>query len=349
MAVSNVKKERHSGMELLRIMAMALVVLTHTDFWALGSPTSQMCATDMARAAYQYYMEFISIICVNCFVFISGWFSIKPTVKGFANLVFQILFYNIVIYVIAALVGYTSWGFGSFVTHLNVFVHWFLAAYVALYLISPVLNLFIEHAGKRQAMVTVGAFVALDVLMGWTQDYLHFNGGYSLLHFMVIYLIARYIKVFGGKLFTLDKKWDAAIYLLITIVSPALLVASYYVAPGIWHYASLLFWYNNPLVIVMSVYFCLFFTKLSFRSRMVNFVGASSFAVYLIHTDTLVRDWCITDYSRSNFFSHDLLHFTGAVVLLIVALFVVAVIADQVRQWLWSLIQSRFFSAGTHN
>ena len=32
-----------------------------------------------------------------------------------------------------------------------------------------------------------------------------------------------------------------------------------------------------------------------------------------------------------------------------VALFVVAVIADQVRQWLWSLIQSRFFSAGTHN
>ena len=343
MVAGKVKKERHSGMELLRILAMALVVLTHTDFWALGSPDSKMCATDMVRAAYQYYVEFISIICVNCFIFISGWFSIRPTVKGFANLVFQIIFYNLLIYLIAVVVGYTPLGIGSFVSHLNVFVHWFLVAYIALYLLSPILNLFIEHAGKRQAMVTVGLFVALDILLGWMHDYLHFRGGYTLPHFMVIYLIARYIKVYGGRIFTMDKKWDAAIYLLITFLAPTLLVLSYYVAPGIWRCSCLLFMYNNPLVIIMSVYFCLFFTKLNFKSRVVNFIAASSFAVFLIHTDTLVRGWCIRDFCRGIFFSHDMFYYTGAIVLLILAIFVVAVTVDQVRLIIWKFIQSRCF------
>jgi surface polysaccharide O-acyltransferase-like enzyme len=343
MVAGQMKKDRHSGMELLRILAMALVVLTHTDFWALGSPTYEMCATDMVRAAYQYYVEFISIICVNCFIFISGWFSIRPSVKGFANLVFQIIFYNLLIYLVCAIVGYTPWSISGFVAHLNVFVHWFLAAYIALYLLSPILNLFIEHAGKRQAMVTVALFVLLDVLLGWAHDYLYFMGGYSLLHFIVIYLIARYIKVYGGKIFNLDKKWDAAIYLLMTFLTPTLLIASYYLAPAVWHYSSLLFWYNNPLVIIMSVYFCLFFTKLSFKSKVVNFIGASSFAVYLIHTDTLVRDWCIRDYCRGLFFSHDMLYYTGALLLLIVAIFVVAVTVDQVRLVIWKFIQPRFF------
>ncbi|MBR5171608.1 MAG: acyltransferase family protein [Muribaculaceae bacterium] len=343
MALIKTNRNRHSGMELLRIIAMALVVLTHTDFWALGSPTAKMCSTDMVRAAYQYYVEFISIICVNCFVFISGWFSIKPSVRGFANLVFQILFYNLLIYLICAIAGFAPKGLQGFISHLNVFVHWFLTAYIALYLLSPILNLFIEHAGKRQAMVIVGLFVLLDILLGWAHDYLYFMGGYSLLHFMVIYLIARYIKVYGGKFFTLDKKWDATIYLLIALLTPTLLVLSYYVAPAIWRYYSLLFWYNNPLVMIMSVYFCLFFTKLNFKSRVVNFVAASSFAVYLIHTDTLVNSWCIRDFCRGIFFSHDLLYFSGALLLLIVALFVVAVILDQVRQILWSFINSRLF------
>lgn len=223
------------------------------------------------------------------------------------------------------------------------FVHWFLAAYIALYLISPILNLFIVNAGNRQARTIVAIFVALDITLGWAKDYLYFMGGYSLLHFMVIYLIARYIRVYGGKLFLLDKKWDASIYLIITLLTPTLLILSYYFAPIIWHYSSLLFWYNNPLVMIASIYFCLFFTKLNFKSGLINFVGASSFAVYLIHTDTLVRDWCIGDYCRGIFFNHDLVYFTGAVLLLIVALFVVAVLIDQVRLVAWKFIYGCFW------
>lgn len=333
-------KTRHSGMELLRIIAMALVVLAHLDFWALGYPTHKLCATDMQHAAYQYFVEFFALVCVNCYIFISGWFSIKPRFKGFANLLFQIFFYNLLIYLICAFTGYVPLSFKHFIHHLNVLTHWFIPSYIGLYLLSPVLNLFIENASKRQSLITVVAFVLLDVLLGWVHDYLGFNGGYSLLHFMVIYMIARYIKMHGGRVFSLNKKWDMLVYCLISTLVPLIVVVSYYQAPSLWIVAGKLFWYNNPLIIISSVYFSLFFTKLNFQSKFVNTVGASSFAVYLIHTDVLVRGWCIRDFSRYLFYSHNVIFFSVATVLLIVALFTVALVLDYIRLRLWLKIQS---------
>lgn len=333
-------ENRHSGMELLRIFAMALVVLAHLDFWALGYPSSKMCATDMQHAAYQYFVEFFSLVCVNCYIFISGWFSIKFKVRGLANLLFQIFFYNILIYLICVITSYVPLSFKHFISHLNVLTHWFIPAYIALYLLSPILNLFIENASKRQSLLTVAAFVFLDVFMGWVHDYLGFNGGYSVLHFMVIYLIARYIKIHGGKAFSFNKKWDLLIYFLISFLVPLMVVVSYYKAPFLWRGAGKLFWYNNPLIIISSVYFSLYFTKLKFHSKLVNIVGASSFAVYLIHTDNLVRVWCITGFSQSLFYSHNVLFFSVATLLLLVALFIVATVVDQIRKRLWLKIQS---------
>lgn len=133
------------------------------------------------------------------------------------------------------------------------------------------------------------------------------------------------------------------IFWAIALAIPSLIVLSYYVAPAVWICSSVMFRYNNPLVLVMTVYFCLYFTKLKFRSSLVNFVGASSFAVYLIHTDTLVRQWCIEDFCKGVFFSHSLAVFIGALVFLIVSLFAIAVIVDPLRQRLWQRCQSRIF------
>lgn len=253
-------ENRHSGMELLRSVAMALVVVAHADFWALGSPTYDFCEKDMLRAALQYYLEFFSLICVNCFVFISGWFSIKPSKRGFLNLIFQILFYNLLIYSIFVLSGQAQLNVKLFLSHLNVFEHWFIPAYIGLYLLSPILNVFINHAEKQLARTTVLSFLLLDVILGWGKDYLYFEGGYSMVHFMVIYLIANYIRVHGGAFFTFSRYRDALIFWTITLLVPALIVLSFYWAPFVWPYSSKMFWYNNPLIIITTIYFCLFFT-----------------------------------------------------------------------------------------
>lgn len=341
-------RQRQSGIELLRIIAMAMVVMVHTDFWALGEPTRNLCDTAMPKAAMQYFIESFAIVCVNCFVFISGWFAIKASVKGFFNLIFQIVFYNLLIYGIFLVAGLIDFDIRGFVSHCNFFVHWFIVSYVALYVVSPILNAFIDHTDKRRAMVTVIGFVLLDVLLGWGVDYLQFAGGYSLLHFMVIYLIARYIKVHGGKWFTFKREWDLLIYLLISLSVPIAVVLCYYFVPSIWRHSGRLFLYNSPLVIISSVYFSLFFTKLNFHSRVVNLVGASCFAVFLIHTDNLISVGYLKDFCQSLFLNNGIVYYSLVMLALIIGLFVLAFILDQPRQWLWQIIQRRFFNGSVN-
>lgn len=336
-------KQRHSGMELLRIIAMMMVVMVHTDFWALGEPRPALIDSEPLKAFSQYLVESFAIICVNCFIFISGWFSIKPTVRGFVSLLFQIIFYNVLIYLVCALTGYVQFDIRHFATHLNFLPHWFLISYIALYLLAPIFNVFVEKSSPRQALITMSSFTLLDVVFGWFVDYLHFTGGYTLLHLMVIYVIARYIRVHGGKLFKFDKKIDMGLFLAISIITPIFVMVSYYVARPIWNHIGLLFLYNSPFIIITSVYFSLFFTKLKLKSNFVGFIGASSFAVYLIHTDVLVRNWCIRDFCRTIFFNYSILYYSMAVILLIISLFVVAISVDLVRKKLWHLIQSHVF------
>ena len=329
-------------MELLRIIAMAMVVMVHSDFWALGEPSRDLCSHEMLKAAGQYFAESFAIVCVNCFIFISGWFSIRQSVRGFGNLLFQIVFYNLLLYFSFVALGLTDFSPRGFLSHCNFLAYWFLTAYIALYLVSPILNTFIDHAARPVARNTVLAFTLLDVALGWYQDYLHFIGGYTLPHFMVIYLIARYIRVHGGKLFTMNKAWDLLIYLAISVLTPVVVIVSFHAAPSLWHRCGKLFLYNSPLVMISSVYFCLFFTKLNLRSKMINFVGASSFAVYLIHADELISVGYMRDFCNRMFAGHDIWYFSLVMAMMIVALFVAAVILDQPRKWLWNRIQKRF-------
>lgn len=336
--------KRHSGMELLRIISMAMVVLLHTNFPALGEPSLDMCKQETLRASSQFLVESFAIVCVNCFVFISGWFSIKSSIRGFFNLLFLVVFYNLLDYF--AFLGFRliDFDFRQFITHCNFLpYYWFVTCYIALYLLSPILNTFIDHADKAVARNTVLIFVVLDVVLGWGFYELQFNRGHSLLHFMVIYLIARYIRVYGGRWFKFDKKYDLLIYLLISVLTPVAIMLCSKVAPSLWGHYDRLLRYNSPLVIVSTTYLSLFFTKLKFYSKTVNFIGASCFAVYLIHQDVLMRGYVI-DFCQYWFNNHSLFVYAGVVVLSIVGLFVVAVLVDQLRKWLWGLIQSRCFS-----
>lgn len=60
---------------------MFLVVLVHTDFFSLEAPTLAELHTRPADAVIRILVESISIVCVNVFIMISGWFGIRPKVR----------------------------------------------------------------------------------------------------------------------------------------------------------------------------------------------------------------------------------------------------------------------------
>ena len=86
-------KVRQSNFELLRIIAMFMVLILHADFGALGQPDKAEIMNFPFAATLRVILEMASIVAVNVFVLISGWFGIRHSIKGITMSLF--LFRNI--------------------------------------------------------------------------------------------------------------------------------------------------------------------------------------------------------------------------------------------------------------
>ena len=94
------KSQRQSNLELLRILSMMLVMLVH--YLPLRSPTTAtMLIAQPFKALMNLELRSIAIICVHCFILISGFFGIRWKVKSFLGLMFQLLFWAIIGFFIA--------------------------------------------------------------------------------------------------------------------------------------------------------------------------------------------------------------------------------------------------------
>ena len=76
---------RQSNIELCRILSIVLVILVHTTFQSLGADCSSLGILMLAA---------FSIIGVDVFVLITGYFSAEPKKNSLANLLFICFFWN---------------------------------------------------------------------------------------------------------------------------------------------------------------------------------------------------------------------------------------------------------------
>lgn len=85
-------KVRQSNYELLRIVAMFMVMMLHVNFLALGKPTMDEANSATIPTFVRIMFEVMSVGCVDLFVLISGWFGIKANRKSLLAFVFQVVF-----------------------------------------------------------------------------------------------------------------------------------------------------------------------------------------------------------------------------------------------------------------
>ena len=133
--------KRQSNIELCRILSMLLIVFLHSTWTSIGFPKSGESVHPVIIAFYAF-----SIVGVDVFLFISGWFSVKIKKQSLFNLFWIIMFYGIVRVVLKLYDGSFSIDDVLFVSKSN----WFVISYIGLILISPVLNIFVDHVNSKQ-------------------------------------------------------------------------------------------------------------------------------------------------------------------------------------------------------
>lgn len=132
-------KNRNASFELLRIICMFMIVVYHIFIKAYHPIVENSAGYGM--------MMFPLHISVVCFVLISGYFGIKFSFKKLILLLSQIIFYNVLCYVVSSLC-LDSFTFKEFVKSFLPLTYnqdlWFIRTYIILFLLVPIINKYIE-------------------------------------------------------------------------------------------------------------------------------------------------------------------------------------------------------------
>lgn len=264
---------RSSNIELCRIASILLVVILHSASWTKGD----LSAIGTTNFPSLFLMAF-SIIGANVFVFITGWFGVSYKRSSFINLLFIVLFWGITRAVLL-------WCNGDFVWK-NWFVlsetNWFVISYLGLLLFSQMINNFIDNGELRTIRLFLLSFFIYQTWFGWFPALPHFDvfqGGYSFVSFIFIYMLARYLRKYGVP--SILQKYSFTLYISISVLLCVLAYLSIVHSVPLIDY---IYKYNNPLVILSAVAFFLSFYKLRLPSlKWINYIAASSLSVLLIH------------------------------------------------------------------
>lgn len=200
MISSITKGPRQSNIELLRILAMFLVLVVHADFWSLGAPNLEEYRLNPVPSITRSMIQCCAIVCVNIFICISGWFGIKPSIKGLMTFIFQSIFIVCITFVfaiISAKVPFSLYGIRQCLLLDSSL--WFIKAYIGLYILSPLLNTYTEYANKGQFLSVLIPFYIFQSIWGILGAAPFIMNGYSVFSFVGLYLLARFIRIYGTK------------------------------------------------------------------------------------------------------------------------------------------------------
>lgn len=292
-------------------------------------------------SALRILIESISIICVNVFVMISGWFGIRPKVRSITGFIFQCLFFLIGIYAVLILTGQAQPDVrGIAGCFLLTESNWFPKAYILLYILSPALNALVEHSRQQQLRLVIIFYFLFQTVYGWVSPIAtsYIEGGYSPLHFIGLYLLSRYAYVYRPRWIQWMARTDFMLLGLLIVVNSALPYAATFDEHLYGIALNYTYAYANPLVIAAALLLLSGMSKLKFRSKAVNWIAASSFAVYLLHANPNIiyayfKPLCIGLYEMWG------TAYYAMVLPVMAAIFAAAVLIDRVRLWVWHRVE----------
>lgn len=298
-------KIRDSNLELFRIITMFLIVahhcvvnsgLTSADGSIVASPTSSHSLFLLLFGAW-------GKIGINCFVMITGYFMCRSriTVKKFAKLICEVMFYKIVFYSAFLIAGYEKISLTRIVQLLlpvSSLQQNFTGCFITFFLFIPFLNILVQHLDERQHIRLLLLLSFTYILFGTVR-----GGAFGVIMnyvswFMVLYFIASYIRIYPKRWFSNNK--ICAMLLIITLVlsiSSVICCAWLGIKVGMFLPFYFVTDSNTLLAVLVGVFAFLFFKNLRISyNKFINTVAASTFGVLLIHANSdVMRQWLWND------------------------------------------------------
>lgn len=291
------KKLRNSSIELLRLLAACAVIVLHYN----GMGGAVAASSGLSHEVLSL-LECLCVCAVDLFIMISGYFlctTLKRTWDKPIYLLLLLAAIRLTVYISGSLMG-GGINIGELIQTVVPPRCYFILLYIALYIISPYLNIVLNRLSSKGRNVLIVVMLLLfsvyptlidsyqilvhrqpmgiSTVGAWGQQH-----GYTIVGFILFYAIGAWLRlnnvgksIPGWKILLLIMGSLGCIYGWfkaeeIRFVSDSSLI----------EYNALS--YTNPFVLLLTALLIVLFSQISFKSKLINTLAKSTFVCYIFH------------------------------------------------------------------
>ncbi len=350
--------KRMANYELLRIVAMVMVVILH-----FLARSDALIALDLPLDSVRILgtlLESFCLVAVNTYVLLSGYFGARSTFKvsRAAGLLCQIWFYGLVIWLGLTAAGVPTmastegiYGLIQYLFPIETEHYWFATSYFMLYLLTPVLGTAVKNMSKKQLEITLASLLILfSGIKSISPVVFAFDRyGYDFPWFVCVYLLAAYL---GRYRCSFLEKRGWLFYVGSTLVSFGMNLVMWFLSQR-WdsfrYYFTVPFHYNFIFCLLGAVGLFYGFSKIHIKegriAEAIRKIGSLSFGVYLFHEHIDLR-YLWYDFIRGIINpggKEGIFYFLWELALCVVLLFGAGICIDWLRSRIFSLAGRGFY------
>ncbi len=294
------KKQRQSNIELLRILAITGVIILHYN-----NPTIGKGLAYVESGSLNFYicmaLQSLFVCSVNLFMLISGYFMCESKSRSLwrpIELLVQVVVFREAIYLLKVILHIEAFSLQKVFTFL-IPTNYFVVLYCTIFILSPFINRLIADLSQRNFRHLITIMVLLFSVWPTVVDVLgevkgeQITGlstigmygsqwGYSVVNFLLMYLIGAYLKKGNSKL----AEWKSGKLAGTLLVSVIIILGWARVNDAVGFYTERTAWeYCNPFVIYVAIVVFILFRRIDLgTNKIINTLAEGAFSVFLLHS-----------------------------------------------------------------
>lgn len=351
--------KRKSNFELMRIVSMFYILIWHFLYYGyIWSGSSK------SMNLFWSFIVSLVFVHVNSFIILFGYFNYDKKIQ-FGKIIRinnSIWFYNFlfsILFIVLFKYNFSIIEIIKFTSPISHYDYWFLSCYIILYLISPILNIFIKYIDKTKFKKTLILYFVILLFLPYitNNEFYDIKNGYSLSNFIFLYFLGAYLHKYPIQKKSYFKNYshnyEKLLFLLLYICFSFLnflidnlgntmtltnnVILTYFGNIIITGFIS----YNNPILIMESIFYFTYFSVLEFQNKYINIISKYVLGIYLITENTLVRSK-IYNYLGFNQ-SYYTIRIIPRLFITIICVFIICIIIEFLRQKIFEFIYKKNF------
>lgn len=295
---NEMRREHHYGLDLLRILSMFMIVVTHV----LGKGGLRSTVEGHVDIYFitTWIIQVLVYGAVNCYALISGYVGIQSRYKysKLANIWLQVFFYTFTITSLFALSGFPitalNWRHAFFPIVSG--EYWYMTAYFGLLIFMPMINAGINALTDRQlkhlVILMAVVFSILPAMMNNRVAEFSLSKGFEMTWLMILYIVGAYLHRLNLNQFS-GKKLLATYFGCMVVT-----YAMKFMVGNIWY------WYVSPSLSLGAISLFILFAKMKIKKGSLLFkcivlISPTTLGVYLAHLHPLLVKFVIRGFAES--------------------------------------------------